>query len=254
MHRSNAYVLVTRDNQYQHQTVLKSHVLDDKIKKDLCLEPRTINLQCQIIVLDLIQLHLCSASPLSLIILASMNMETEEPEVDDIKPQLDQGEPNPVTSQISVHQSFDRITSQSSVSQGALPECLKRCVLTKILNYRRKKSARARRTKYLPVFTSASARVSRLSHSHSESPSGLSQILKMTQLMFSRRHCGNKLKPKTSLHLKSLRHSAVKRDIIVRSLSPNVKSKTTSCISETESMYSIQTAFVFESFSSLTTA
>ena len=33
-------------HQYQHQTVLKSHILDDKIKKDLCLEPRTINLQC----------------------------------------------------------------------------------------------------------------------------------------------------------------------------------------------------------------
>ena len=66
--------------------VLKSHVLDDKIKKDLCLEPRTINLQCQTIVLNLIQLYLCSASPLSLIILASMNMKTEEPEVNDIKP------------------------------------------------------------------------------------------------------------------------------------------------------------------------
>ena len=65
--------------------------------------------------------------------------------------------------------------SQSSVSQGALPECLKRCILMKILNYRRKKSARARRTKYLPVFTSASARVSQLSHSHNKSPSGLSQ-------------------------------------------------------------------------------
>ena len=79
-------------HQYQHQTVLKSHNLDDKIKKDLCLELRTIDLQCQIIVLDLIQLHLCSASPLFLIILASMNMETEEPEVNDVEPQLDQGE------------------------------------------------------------------------------------------------------------------------------------------------------------------
>ena len=75
--------------------VLKSHVLDYKIKKDLCLELRTIDLQCQIIVLDLIQLHLCSVLPWSLIILALMNMETEEPEVDDIKPQLDQGEPDP---------------------------------------------------------------------------------------------------------------------------------------------------------------
>ena len=72
--------------------VLKSHILNEKIKKDLCLELRTINLQCQIIVLDLIQLHLYSALPLSPIILALMNMKTEEPEVDDIKPQLDQGE------------------------------------------------------------------------------------------------------------------------------------------------------------------
>ena len=81
-----------------------------------------------------------------------------------------------------------------------------------------------------------------------------SLILKMIQLMFSHRHCENKLKLKISLHLKSLRHFTVKRDIIVRSLSLNVKSKITSCISETESMYSIQTAFIFKSFSSLTTA
>ena len=74
--------------------VLKSHILDDKIKKDLCLELRTIDLQCQIIVLDLIQLHLCSALPSFPIILASMNMETEEPEVNDVEPQLDQGEPD----------------------------------------------------------------------------------------------------------------------------------------------------------------
>ena len=76
----------------------------------------------------------------------------------------------------------------------------------------------------------------------------------MTQLMFPRRHYENKLKLKISLHLKSSRHSAVKRDIIVRSLSLNVKSETTPCISETESMYSIQTAFVFKSFSSPMTA
>ena len=81
-------------HQYQHQTVLKSHVLNDKIKKDLCLEPRTIDLQCQTIALDLIQLHLCPVSPLSPIVLASMNMETEESEVDNVKPQLDQGEPD----------------------------------------------------------------------------------------------------------------------------------------------------------------
>ena len=75
--------------------VLKSHILDDKIKKDLCLELRTIDLQCWIIVLDLIQLHLCSASSLFPIILAPMKMKTEEPEVNDVEPQLDQGEPDP---------------------------------------------------------------------------------------------------------------------------------------------------------------
>ena len=81
-------------HQYQHQMVLKSHVLNDKIKKDLCLELRTIDLQCQTIALDLIQLHLCPVSPLSPIVLASMNMETEEPEVDNVEAQLDQGEPD----------------------------------------------------------------------------------------------------------------------------------------------------------------
>ena len=69
--------------------ILKSHVLDDKIKKDLCLELRTIDIQCQIIVLNLIQLYLCSVSSLSLIVLALMNMKTEESEVNDVKSQLD---------------------------------------------------------------------------------------------------------------------------------------------------------------------
>ena len=76
-------------HKYQHQTVLKSHILNNKIKKDLCLELRIINLQCQIIVLDLIQLHLCSVSPLFPIVLAPMNMETEESDIDNIEPQLD---------------------------------------------------------------------------------------------------------------------------------------------------------------------
>ena len=73
-------------HQYQHQTVLKSHILDNKIKKNLCLKLKTINLQCWIIVLDLIQLHLCSVLPLFPIILALMNMKTEESEVNDVKP------------------------------------------------------------------------------------------------------------------------------------------------------------------------
>ena len=71
--------------------------------------------------------------------------------------------------------------------------------------------------------------------------------------MLSHRHYENKLKLKISLHFKSLRHSAVKREIIVKSLSLNVKSEITSCISETESTYLIQTVFIFKSFSSLIT-
>ena len=72
--------------------------------------------------------------------------------------------------------------------------------------------------------------------------------------MFLYRYYKNKLKLKISLHLKFLRHFIVKRDIIVKFLSLNIKSETTSYISETESMYSIQTVFVFKSFSSLMTA
>ena len=66
--------------------ILKSHILNNKIKKDLCLELRTIDLQCWTIALNLIQLYLCSVSPLSFIILALMNMKTEESEVNDVEP------------------------------------------------------------------------------------------------------------------------------------------------------------------------
>jgi len=80
---------------HQHQTVLKSHVLDLRIQEDLqnlVFEPRIIDLQCRIIALDSIQLHLVSLQSLSFIALASMNLESEELEleVEDSEPQLDQ--------------------------------------------------------------------------------------------------------------------------------------------------------------------
>ena len=77
---------------YQHQTVLKSHVLDSRIQADLDLEPRIIDLQCKTVTLDPIQLHLAPISLEPSIILALMDMEideTEEPELDDLEPQLD---------------------------------------------------------------------------------------------------------------------------------------------------------------------
>ena len=79
---------------HQHQTVLKSHVLDPRIQEDLqnVFEPRILNLQCRIIALDLIQLHLSPVQLSSPINLAPMKLNTEdpEPETNDPEPQLDQ--------------------------------------------------------------------------------------------------------------------------------------------------------------------
>ena len=79
---------------HQHQTVLKSHVLDPRIQEDLqnVFKPRILNLQCRIIALDLIQLYLSSVQLLSFINLAPMKLDTEdpEPETNDSEPQLDQ--------------------------------------------------------------------------------------------------------------------------------------------------------------------
>jgi len=75
--------------------VLKSHVLDLRIQEDLqnlVFELRIIDLQCRIIALDSIQLHLVSLQSLSFIALVSMNLEFEELEleVEDSESQLDQ--------------------------------------------------------------------------------------------------------------------------------------------------------------------
>ena len=74
---------------YQHQTVLRSHVLDPRIQANLDPEPRTIDLQCRTVTLDPIQLHLSPVAPEIPVTLAPMDMDVEEPEIDDVEPQLD---------------------------------------------------------------------------------------------------------------------------------------------------------------------
>jgi len=73
---------------HQHQTVLKSHVLDLRIQEDL----QNLVFEFRIIALDFIQLHLVSLQSLSFIALASMNLEFEELEleVEDSESQSDQ--------------------------------------------------------------------------------------------------------------------------------------------------------------------
>ncbi len=68
-------------HQHQHQTVLKTHVLDPKI----------VDLQCRVIYLDPVQLHLSPASSQKSITLAPMDMELES---DEPEPQLDQAPPD----------------------------------------------------------------------------------------------------------------------------------------------------------------
>ena len=64
---------------YQHQTVLKFHILDFKI----------FETQCQSITLNPIQLHLFSIQFLSLVIITFMNLDSEEFNSDNAEPQLD---------------------------------------------------------------------------------------------------------------------------------------------------------------------
>ena len=80
---------------HQHQTVLKSHVLDLRIQEDLqnlIFELRIIDLQCRIIALNSIQLHLVLLQSLSFIALVSMNLKFKELklEVEDSESQLNQ--------------------------------------------------------------------------------------------------------------------------------------------------------------------
>ncbi len=80
-------------HQYQHQTILKTHVLDFDIVENLALNAfniKVMKLQSQIITLDSVQLHLFSVISASSQILVLMNLEIEEFDVKNVKSQLDQ--------------------------------------------------------------------------------------------------------------------------------------------------------------------
>jgi len=80
-------------HQYQHQTILKTHVLDLDIVENLVFDVfdiKVMKLQSQIITLDSVQLHLFSVTSASSQILAFMNLEIEEFDVKDVKSQLNQ--------------------------------------------------------------------------------------------------------------------------------------------------------------------
>ncbi len=73
-------------HQYQHQTILKTYVLDFNIVKNLTLDVFNIKImkfQSQIIALDSIQLHLFSVISAFLQILVLMNLKIEEFNVED---------------------------------------------------------------------------------------------------------------------------------------------------------------------------
>ncbi len=80
-------------HQYQHQTILKTHVLDFKIIKNLVfdtLDIKVMMLQSQIIILDSVQLHLFSVFLVSSLTLTFMNLEVEEFNVKNVEFQLNQ--------------------------------------------------------------------------------------------------------------------------------------------------------------------
>ncbi len=80
-------------HQYQHQTILKTYVLDLDIIKNLTLNVfniKVMKLQSQIIALNSVQLHLFSVISALLQILAFMNLEIKEFNIKNIKSQLNQ--------------------------------------------------------------------------------------------------------------------------------------------------------------------
>ncbi len=80
-------------HQYQHQTILKTHILNFNIVENLALDIfdiKVMKLQSQIIALDSIQLHLFLIISVFLQILTFMNLEIEEFDVENIKSQLNQ--------------------------------------------------------------------------------------------------------------------------------------------------------------------
>ncbi len=75
-------------HQYQHQTILKTHVLDLDIVENLVFNIfniKVMKLQSQIIALDSVQLHLFSIISAFLQILTFMNLEIEEFNVENIE-------------------------------------------------------------------------------------------------------------------------------------------------------------------------
>ena len=79
-------------HQYQHQTILKTYVLDLDIVENLIFDIfniKVMKLQSQIIALDSIQLHLFSVISALLQILVLMNLEIKEFDVENVKSQLD---------------------------------------------------------------------------------------------------------------------------------------------------------------------
>ncbi len=80
-------------HQYQHQTILKIHVLDLNIVENLTLDVfniKVMKLQSQIIALNSVQLYLFSVISTLLQILVLMNLKIKEFDVENIKSQLDQ--------------------------------------------------------------------------------------------------------------------------------------------------------------------
>jgi len=80
-------------HQYQHQTILKTYVLNLDIIKNLTLNVfniKVMKLQSQIIALNSVQLHLFSVISALLQILAFMNLEIKEFNIKNIKSQLNQ--------------------------------------------------------------------------------------------------------------------------------------------------------------------
>ncbi len=79
--------------QYQHQTILKTHVLNLNIIENFALDIfdiKVMKLQSQIIALDSVQLHLFLIISAFLQILVFMNLEIEEFNIENVKSQLDQ--------------------------------------------------------------------------------------------------------------------------------------------------------------------
>ncbi len=80
-------------HQYQHQTILKTYVLNLNIIENLILDIFNIKImkfQSQIIILDSVQLHLFSVISALLQILVFMNLKIEKFDVKDVKSQLNQ--------------------------------------------------------------------------------------------------------------------------------------------------------------------